>query len=460
MPSLLLLIACRTATVETDAAPLDTAGPGGDDSGAADDTAETGSPPEEFPGGFVEPTTSTEVRARPSAEELASLLPAAGGTFTFPAPWGTEGVRLTDDDTCGGTDCVSAIGYSYWRNMNAHTGRDTLSIVLGVSGELALFGYDKASGEVTSSALTLDGAAVASTGEGVFFSGTEPDRLYLLEPGLTGRLLALDVTTGEAEAVYDAAAEFGADTYIWQAHASDDDRVHSATLREWDTWAWLGCIVYFADTDSFDYYPALDGAYDECQVDRSGQWLVIKENVDGEVGEDNRVIDLATGAETLLLDQDGAGGHSDSGHGYFAAEDNWNNLPGAVVRWDLDALGEGELVYHGASWDAGLGHVTHTNAVGGVPAEDQHACVSNATLGDYARSNEIVCFRLDGSLDALIVAPVMTDMAAAGGGADSYYKYPKGNLDVTGRYFLWTTNLGGDRLDAFLVKVPTHLLDE
>ena len=35
---------------------------------------------------------------------------------------------------------------------------------------------------------------------------------------------------------------------------------------------------------------------------------------------------------------------------------------------------------------------------------------------------------------------------------------PKGNLDVTGRYFLWTSNMGGDRLDAFLVKVPAELL--
>jgi hypothetical protein len=34
----------------------------------------------------------------------------------------------------------------------------------------------------------------------------------------------------------------------------------------------------------------------------------------------------------------------------------------------------------------------------------------------------------------------------------------KGNLDVTGGYFIWTTNMGGDRLDAFIVKVPANLL--
>jgi hypothetical protein len=35
---------------------------------------------------------------------------------------------------------------------------------------------------------------------------------------------------------------------------------------------------------------------------------------------------------------------------------------------------------------------------------------------------------------------------------------PKGNLDITGQYFIWTTNTGGNRIDAFLVKVPAQLL--
>src|SRR6185503_8496623 len=73
------------------------------------------------------------------------------------------------------------------------------------------------------------------------------------------------------------------------------------------------------------------------------------------------------------------------------------------------------------------------------------------------RANEILCFPLDGSLRVLVVAPVMTDLDARGGG-DDYAKLPKGNLDVTGRYFIWTSNVGGDRLDAFVVKVPGERL--
>jgi hypothetical protein len=82
-------------------------------------------------------------------------------------------------------------------------------------------------------------------------------------------------------------------------------------------------------------------------------------------------------------------------------------------------------------------------------------------------ADEIVCFPLnanrntDGSLDVLAVAQVMTDLDALGGrddNGDDYEQLPKGNLDVTGRYFIWTTNLGGDRLDAVLVKIPWERL--
>ena len=60
-----------------------------------------------------------------------------------------------------------------------------------------------------------------------------------------------------------------------------------------------------------------------------------------------------------------------------------------------------------------------------------------------------------------MVGQVMTDLGAPEGrdtNGDDYEQYPKGNLDVTGRYFLWSTNLGGGRLDAFLVKIPAESL--
>ena len=100
-------------------------------------------------------------------------------------------------------------------------------------------------------------------------------------------------------------------------------------------------------------------------------------------------------------------------------------------------------------------HVSHTNARPDVPPEKQYVCGSGAAKPNGPRTNEIVCFMLDGSLRVLVVAPVMTDLDAPGGFIP-YGKMPKGNLDVTGRYFIWTSNTGGPRLDAFIVKVPAE----
>src|SRR5687768_1967588 len=120
---------------------------------------------------------------------------------------------------------------------------------------------------------------------------------------------------------------------------------------------------------------------------------------------------------------------------------------------------DGKLVYHMPSWNGpGLGHVAHGNAQPNVPLERQMVCSSNAGDAGLARTNEIVCYRLDGSLNALIVAPNMTDLNASGGRGGAYEKRPKGHLDVTGEYFLWTSNRGGNRADVFIVRIPTQRL--
>jgi hypothetical protein len=417
----------------------------------------------QFPGGILETGTDAVLRSRPSLSEILGFLPARG-EFTFPAPYGTEGVRLTAPSDCGGGNCVDPVGYSYWRNINNHAGADTLLIFLGLNrsrggGGPTLFEYNKLTGAVVNrGALFASNSSFSyATGEGWYFSATLPTKLYLNDGP---RMRRYDVLSGQFETVFDASTQYGADKYIWQMHSSDDDRVHSATLRRSGTWEMLGCIVYREDTDQFSYYPKV-GDFDECQIDKSGHWLVIKENVDGQYGEDNRIINVDTGDERLLLDQAGAAGHSDMGHGILVAADNWDNLPNAVKRWDLltDPLSN-SLVYHNLFWSPSApAHVSHGNARDDRPAEQQYACGSSASRTDRPHANEVICFRLDDSNEVLVVAPVMTDLNA-GGAADDYSKLPKGNLDVSGEYFIWTSNAGGNRLDAFLVKVPSHLLTD
>ena len=415
--------------------------------------------PGTFPGGFIEPTTSTAVRARPSASQLQALLPAAGGKFKFPAPYNSEAIRLTDSNSCGGRDCVRYVGYSYWRNINNHVGQDSMLIVLGLNSDaggsgFSLFRYHKGTEKLDSLGPVFAGTRVATnvTGEDVYFSGTRPTVVYVAQGS---QLLRVDVLSKAVEVAFDAASQYSG-TYIWQHHSSDDDLVHSATLRANESGAMLGCLVFREGSDEFKLFEP-QGDFDECQVDRSGKWLIIKDNIDSAQGEDNRIIDLETGAQTNLLDQQGAGGHSDLGYGVLVAEDNWNNLAGAVRAWNLGASPlVGDVVYHDSAWRTeGSSHISFTNARP-TSRQSQVACQSTSSRNSVNRGSEIFCYRLDGSLDVMVVAPVMTDLDAAGGG-DDYAKSPKGNLDVTGRYFVWTSNAGGSRLDAFLVKIPTLL---
>ena len=283
------------------------------------------------PGGFLESATSTGVRPK-----VAVVLPLRG-KFTFPAPYNTTGVRLTNVADCGGAgkDCVNDIGYAYWRNSNNHVGSDTMLIVVtldrarGGKGP-TLFGYNKNTDAVTVVGPLFDEANPLSwaTGEGWYFSATKPHALYVNNGQ---KLYRYDVVGRTLETVFDVASFEGKNRYIWQTSSSNDDDVHAATLRASDTFAMLGCLVYRESTKEFSYFPAT-GDFDECQVDKSGDWLLIKENVDGVAGEDNRIIDLRP-TRFVFLDQQGAAGHSDNGYGYMVALDNWSPVPGAVRVW-------------------------------------------------------------------------------------------------------------------------------
>jgi hypothetical protein len=267
------------------------------------------------------------------------------------------------------------------------------------------------------------------------------------------------VLTHASSVVFNIADQLGADKYILQVHSSNDDRVHSFTLHLASNFEDLGCATYREDTHQFNYFPA-HGFYDECQIDKSGHWLLIKEDVDGRDEVDNRIVNLDTGVETVLLDPDGAGGHSDNGFGVMIAADNHHALPNAIRLWTFGpgALAPGPVVYRDPQWiPQSVQHLSFANARS-APLDQQYACGSAANRIAGPRANEVVCVRLDGSMSTLVVAPVMTDLDATGGGPDDYSKDPKGNLDPTGQYFMWTSNMMGGRLDAFIARVPAQLL--
>src|SRR5579872_6896243 len=72
-----------------------------------------------FPGGFLENDDTSVARANLNASQISAFMPSRG-VFTFPAPYNTQGIRVTNANDCGGGDCVDLI-YSYWNNMSNST---------------------------------------------------------------------------------------------------------------------------------------------------------------------------------------------------------------------------------------------------------------------------------------------------------------------------------------------------
>src|SRR5436305_569700 len=86
-----------------------------------------------IPGGFLESADSTNVRARLTPAQIATFMPTRG-TFTFPAPYLTQRVPLTNSTDCAGRgDCINPVGYSYWRNINNHVASNTMYFFLGTN---------------------------------------------------------------------------------------------------------------------------------------------------------------------------------------------------------------------------------------------------------------------------------------------------------------------------------------
>ena len=420
----------------------------------------------QFPGGFITKSYVAPNRPRLTQSQIQSFLPAGRGKFTFPAPYNTQGVRITIPADCGGADCVDYVAYSYWKNMNNHRNSNTMYIVLGLNRNRGgvegptLFTYDKVTDAVTKVGALFNPATKWSwaSANGWYFSATQPTKLYVNYWG-DSTLFRYDVISQTFQQIFDISSRvdiFGSSRNITQYHSSDDDKVHSFTVQD-SSYTPIGCGVYHEDTGNFQYFPKV-GNYDECNLDMTGRWLIILE---GGTDLDNHVIDLQTNTETVILNQNGRLGHMDLGEGYVVGNSGSVPVPQASLLYKFPLAATtypiGPVVFYNVDWNTGIvNHVSHQNRKAGVAADKQYACGSNLDT-DPSRENEVACFRLDTSDDALFVAPVMTDMNAAGGGC-SYCKYPKGNLDVTGQYFIWTSNMYGNRLDAFIVKVPSQLL--
>jgi hypothetical protein len=378
----------------------------------------TARPPQSGSAGIVELATARDIRPRPTREQIAAFLPARG-PFTFPAPYGTRGIRLTNASEDG--SIPHPLGMSYWPNINMHAGQPDVLVFASLNDSLVLWRVVKATGEVA----LVKSLPFHGTGEGIYWSLTNPHLLYAPQGD---RLTAYDVVTGE---VHHAVSVPGVG--LKQCHSSADGQVHSFTLE--------GGPAVWKNGNLSRWTPL--GTYDECQITKSGRYLVIKE------GTANRIVELATGSEWTITDQQGAVGHSDTGWDSVVGEDDQTQPGGCFRRWDFtpDGPQDGGVVYH-TDWTSMSRYISHCNARYGAPGP-QIALVSSSYHSDTLRGNELVVVLLDGSLQCRTVAPNLNTLHDG-----EYWSKTRANICPAGQYACCWGNLGtDDRADIFLVEL-------
>jgi hypothetical protein len=333
------------------------------------------------------------------------------GPFIFP-DYQTQGVRLTT-----GYENLFPVGMAYWNNINAHLAEPHLYVILGMRrGEVGLWKVDKTTLEVTDL-----GPFRRGTGEGWYFSKVDPHLLHLVEGP---RLLTRHILTGEERTLLDISDTHPGCT-LFQPHSSRDGTAHSATVKD-ANYEDLGCVALSHGRLSFF---GREGAYDECKIDKSGEWLLIEQN------NDNKIIHLATGDVLSIPDQGLALSHCDTGFGYAIGEENYSDPGGVFRRWNFlpGQLPQDGGVIFSMDWTPMSRYVSHCNAP------------QSSVL--ITTPHELIAVDLT-TLARRPVAPTLGDPSPSG--SSDYDLKPKANLDPPGQWACWTT---GTPLVAYLVRV-------
>ena len=222
---------------------------------------------------------------------------------------------------------MTPVGYSYWRNSNAHEGSNDMWIFLSLNSQKGGSGPTLFRLTRPPTALQRSGRSFprpASFPAEVVMAGTSapagPNQLYINDGP---KLLRYDVTTHTFETVFDLTGEFGSDREVWQMHSSNDDLVHSATLRA------KGLVPFWAvwslakPRDNFPISQRKAPTTSAISTKAATISLIV-ENIDGRNGSENVIVDLQTGVETVIYDEKGGVGHADMGYNYVVGADGYS----------------------------------------------------------------------------------------------------------------------------------------
>lgn len=264
-------------------------------------------------------------------------------TFPTPPPPGrmpmpATGSRLISVTT--GNDRYHPRMYSYWSNAwvqgtraivfagSMTTGKAKffdVNIMQGVSQEVVYPAMDEFPG-------TTEGWSW--TGKGMIALADGP------------RLIHIDPATGELHTILDITHTHPR-CRLWQPHSKAN--THCATVERITTsgpYERIGVVAWYKERQRF--FPS-EGLLDES--DCTGRFLIIKEERQRDrLRLDNRIINLETGEDFWLLDEEGALGHSDCWDEVMVGE---NDIVGMCTRWHLETR-LSEYLY--PTWN--MGHVS------------------------------------------------------------------------------------------------------
>lgn len=366
-------------------------------------------------------------------EPAPPALPAAGGTFVDPT-FGTTIMRVTDEND----GIQNTTNYSYWHSFNINSTR--LYIIAGDSP--TLYTFDPVNFRISGKrALYINRPPVGGSprGEDSIWSGTDPDVMY----GHDGLIIwAYNVASNTYTLVKDLSSQLPPG-YLWQMSKSVDDNVFAFTTKD-PTAANTGYCAWRRDTDSLLYNGTMPDL-DEVQVDKTGQWLVVKTGHAGAGVVRVQVVNLLTRSVDNLVDgtPDFAPGHSDNGNGFIVGYDNWNN------RVTYRRAATPHQLYSALDFGNDWSIEQHISM---LESDDAWALMStfvgNSLPSSGVFKDELVLFATDGSKQVRRFAHTHSVYR-------DYWDTPRATISRDGKFAAFTSNWGSTtRRDVFVARVP------
>jgi len=363
-------------------------------------------------------------------EPAAPALPSAGGTFVDPT-FGTTIMRLTD--AYDGVFNVNS--YSYWPSINKNS---TRLWVITNPGSM-LYDFDSVNFRVSNKRLLWARLPNGHTPDSndATWSGLDADAI-ICHDGL--KLYSYNVVSQAYTLLKDFGTSLPAGD-LWQMSMSLDDNTFGFTVKN-SSGAVTGYIAFQKSQNSLYNVNAPD--IDEVQIDKTGQYIVVKTGHSGAGVVRVQVINLATRAVQDLVDgtPDYAPGHSDVGSGFVIGGDNWRNT---LTYRNLATSHTMFSVLDFPDWGIGA-HLS-------MLADDESWIVMSTFLANDLPStgvfrNELVQIATDGSKRVRRIAHLHSVYR-------EYWDQPRANVSRDGKFAVFTSNWGStDRKDVFIVRIP------